>query len=77
MPLYRSCVRDCAFTHHRTVGHPEVPWRQVIALRHRIVNAYFDLDWQILWDAATDEIPELQRQVLNILTTAFSESKPD
>jgi uncharacterized protein with HEPN domain len=57
--------------------HPEVPWRQIIAVRHRIVHAYFDLDWQILWDAATDDIPELRRHVINILTTEFSESKAD
>ena len=44
-------------------------------LRHRIVHAYFDLDWQILWDAATGDIPELRRQVLDILTTEFSESE--
>ena len=57
--------------------HPEVPWRQIIAVRHRIVHAYFDLDWQILWDAAIGDIPELRRQVLNILTTEFSESELD
>ena len=57
--------------------HPEVPWRQIIAVRHRIVHAYFDLDWQILWDAAIDDIPELRRQVLNILPTEFSESELD
>ena len=28
--------------------HPEVPWRQIIAARHRIVHGYFDLDWPIL-----------------------------
>jgi uncharacterized protein with HEPN domain len=49
--------------------HPEVPWRQIIAVRHRIVHAYFDLDWQILWDAAIGDIPELRRQVLTILIT--------
>jgi uncharacterized protein with HEPN domain len=43
-------------------------------VRHRIVHAYFDLDWQILWDAGTGEIPELRRQVLNILTTEFPNS---
>ncbi|HYL75579.1 MAG TPA: HepT-like ribonuclease domain-containing protein [Bryobacteraceae bacterium] len=37
--------------------HPEVPWRQIIAARHRIVHAYFDLDWQILWDVATGDVP--------------------
>lgn len=44
--------------------HPEVPWRQIIAVRRRIVHAYFDLDWQILWDAAISEI----------VTTEFPES---
>ena len=57
--------------------HPHVPWRQIIAVRHRIVHAYFDLDWQILWDAATIDIPELRRQVREILTTEFSESESD
>jgi hypothetical protein len=41
--------------------HPEVPWRQIVAVRHRIVHAYFDLDWQILWTAAMDDIPQLRR----------------
>jgi uncharacterized protein with HEPN domain len=50
---------------------------RIIAMRHRIVHAYFDLDWQILWDAATDDIPKLRRQVLDIAKTEFSESKPD
>lgn len=31
-----------------TGRHPEVPWRQIIAVRHRIVHAYFDLDWDPL-----------------------------
>ena len=80
-------VMPAAVLHHLTVigeaisrlsvelreRHPEVPWRQIIAVRHRILHAYFDLDWQILWEAAS----ELHRQVLNILTAEFSESEPD
>jgi uncharacterized protein with HEPN domain len=60
-------VLPAAVLHHLTVigeainrfsvelreRHPEVRWRQILAVRHRIVHAYFDLDWQILWDAAT------------------------
>jgi len=38
---------------------------------------YFDLDRQILWDAATGDIPELRRQVLPILTTEFPEAAVD
>ena len=84
-------IMPAAVLHHLTVigeaisrlsdelkdHHPEVPWRQIIAVRHRIVHAYFDLDWQILWDATIDDIPELRRQVLNILTTEFPESGTD
>jgi uncharacterized protein with HEPN domain len=55
--------------------HPEVPWQQIAAVRHRIVHAYFDLDWQILWNAAMDEIPQLRRQIGAILASEFPESE--
>ena len=84
-------VLPAAVLHHLTVigeaisrlsvelreRHAEVPWRQIIAVRHRIVHAYFDLDWQILWDAANGDIPELRAQVLRILSTEFPESESD
>jgi uncharacterized protein with HEPN domain len=57
--------------------HPDVPWRQIVAVRHRIVHAYFDLDWQILWDSAVDDVPELRKQVRDILAAEFSESESD
>jgi uncharacterized protein with HEPN domain len=87
----RDEVLPAAVLHHLTVigeaisrlslelreRHPEVPWRQIIAVRNRIAHAYFDLDWQILWDAATDDIPKLRQRVLDILTTEFSDSGVD
>ncbi len=57
--------------------HPEVPWRQIIAIRHRTVHACFDLDWQILWDTATEDISQLRLKVLDILTTEFPDSGLD
>jgi len=87
----RNDILPAAVLHHLTVigeaisrlsielrgRHPEVPWRQIIAVRHRIVHAYFDLDWQILWDAAIDDIPKLRRQILGILATEFPESEAE
>ena len=86
----RDQVMPPAVLHHLTVigeaisrlsvepkqRHPNVPWRQIVAVRHRIVHAYFDLDWQILWDAAIEDIPQLRRQVLDILSAEFSEVEP-
>jgi uncharacterized protein with HEPN domain len=35
----------------------EVPWPQIVAMRNRLIHAYFDIDRNILWKAATEEIP--------------------
>lgn len=81
-------VLPAAVLHHLTVigeaihrlspdlkqRHPEVPWQQIVAVRHRIVHAYFDLDWQILWSAAVDEIPQLRKQAGAILAGEFPEA---
>ena len=48
-----------------------VPWHLIVAVRHRIVHAYFDLDWEILWNAAKDDIPQLREQVSRILESEF------
>lgn len=83
-------VRPPAVLHHLTVigeamnrlspelraRHPEVPWSQIVAVRHRIVHAYFDLDWQILWNSAVDDIPQLRDHVTRILEIEFPESNP-
>jgi uncharacterized protein with HEPN domain len=55
--------------------HPKVPWRQIVSVRHRIVHAYFDLDWQIVWNAAVDEIPQLGQQIAGILESEFPEPR--
>ena len=38
---------------------PSIPWREIVAIRNRLIHAYFDLDHDILWKAATEEIPSL------------------
>lgn len=46
--------------------HPEVPWRQIIATRSRVVHGYFEIDPDILWDVAVTDAPQLASQVLAI-----------
>ncbi len=44
----------------------EMPWKEVIGMRHRLVHAYFDVDADILWKTAQDAVPTLLRQLQTI-----------
>jgi uncharacterized protein with HEPN domain len=43
--------------------HPEIPWRQIVAVRNRVVHGYFEVDLDILWDVADVDVPRLADQV--------------
>jgi uncharacterized protein with HEPN domain len=44
-------------------GRPEVPWSQIVSLRHRIVHEYFRIDAGTLWEIVRRDVPELLREV--------------
>jgi uncharacterized protein with HEPN domain len=46
---------------------PQIPWKEVIGMRNRIVHAYFDIDYDIVWDTATVNIPSLIEVLGNVL----------
>ena len=37
----------------------DIPWRDIIAMRNRLIHAYFDIDLDILWQTVTTELPPL------------------
>lgn len=47
--------------------HPEIPWRQVVGMRNRVVHGYFEVDFDLLWDVVTLDIPKLHAQLVAIL----------
>ena len=47
--------------------HPQIEWRDIIAFRNIAVHAYFAVQWDIVWATATDDVPVLRRQVLEML----------
>jgi uncharacterized protein with HEPN domain len=40
-------------------AYPQVPWRETIGFRNVIVHAYFTVDWDVVWRAATKSLPAL------------------
>jgi uncharacterized protein with HEPN domain len=47
--------------------HPQVPWPQIIAFRNILIHAYFGIDWDVVWRAATSRCPSLRAEVTAIL----------
>lgn len=48
--------------------YPEVKWKQIIGLRHRIVHDYFGVDVQIIWTVIEKDIQKLKEDITRILT---------
>ena len=49
-------------------AHPEIPWREIIGTRHRLIHGYDAVDYDILWDIATADFPPLARQIRALLS---------
>lgn len=47
--------------------HNDVPWRQIVGMRNRIIHGYDEINWEIVWQVATDHVPQLIGQVSDIL----------
>ncbi len=39
--------------------HPQVPWREIIGMRHRIVHDYLNVDEDVVWEVVQKDLPEL------------------
>ena len=37
----------------------DIPWRDITAMRNRLIHAYFDIDLDILWQTVTTELGPL------------------
>lgn len=39
--------------------HPEIPWRQIVGTRNRLIHGYDAVDHDVLWRIVRDELPGL------------------
>ncbi|HXK32716.1 MAG TPA: HepT-like ribonuclease domain-containing protein [Dehalococcoidia bacterium] len=54
----------------------DVPWREIIGMRHRLVHGYAGIDTTIIWEVATEHIPALIA-ALEAVVQADSEEAED
>jgi uncharacterized protein with HEPN domain len=46
---------------------PNMPWSQIIGMRHILVHDYFRIDTEIVWDVVERDLPELKRSLQGLL----------
>ncbi len=49
-------------------AHPEIPWRNIVGMRNRIVHAYSLIDLDVVWKTAIEELPLLLQGLRKIET---------
>jgi uncharacterized protein with HEPN domain len=48
---------------------PDIPWREIRGFRNIAVHAYFSLDWDVVHEVATVNLPSMEPKVLALLQT--------
>jgi len=46
---------------------PEIPWRDMAALRDRVIHGYFRIDYSIVWDVIRNDLPAVEPAIRALL----------
>jgi len=49
--------------------HNDIEWARISSFRNRIVHGYFQVDWSLVWVAATEEVPVLRQRLADIISS--------
>jgi uncharacterized protein with HEPN domain len=49
------------------VAHPEIPWKEMIGMRNKVIHEYFGVDGEILWKTVSDDLVCLEKEVRSLL----------
>lgn len=55
--------------------HSAVPWSTIVGMRNRLVHAYFDVDYEQVWETLTGDLPPLVQQLETILSGEMNETR--
>lgn len=61
-------------THGFRSEHPEIPWRDITDMRNFLVHVYFEIDVEIMWKTAAEDLPPLLDWLEEVLRSDISKS---
>ena len=58
------------------LAHPELDWKGISGFRHKLVHDYAGIDYGILWEAVTVDVPALLPKVKLLVDAIEKPSQP-
>jgi uncharacterized protein with HEPN domain len=46
---------------------PDLPWKELVGMRNRLIHAYFDIDHDIVWKTIREYLPAFEKQLREII----------
>ncbi len=47
--------------------HPDLPWKEMIKTRDKLIHGYFGVDLDLTWDIIEKDLPDLKKRINKIL----------
>jgi len=47
--------------------YPKIEWTVIIGMRNRLIHAYFDINYHIVWQTVKENLPPLIEQLQSVL----------
>ena len=51
-------------------ANPQIPWAKAAGMRNRLIHAYFDIDFDILWETVVTAVPALATELERLLESS-------
>jgi uncharacterized protein with HEPN domain len=52
--------------------YKKIPWRDIKDFRNLLIHEYFGIDYEIVWNTIHEDLPQLKKTVIDILTSQKS-----